>query len=415
MSIQTTTRQAPVLSPKRELWLLLTLAGIQFTHILDFMIMMPLGPQFTKIFSITDAQFGMLVSAYTLAAGASGLMAATYLDKFDRKKLLLALYVLFGLATLACGLAPTYYTLMLARVLAGIFGGVLSALSQTIIADVVPFERRGRAMGIVMTSFSVSTVAGVPLGLFLAAHFSWHAPFFGIAALVGLLAAGAYVTLPPLTEHLKIANKPSAWSGIKQVLADGNHLKAFAFSGLLMFAGFTVIPFITIYLQTNVGWRTDQVPYVYLCGGLVTLLTARVIGVLTDRKGKVFMFRLLAILVIIPMVASTLTQGLPVWAVLLVSTVFFATMSGRMIPGMAIITSAANPQLRGTFMALNSAVQSAAMGVAAFIGGLIISRNAENLVQHYWVAAIVGASASLAAVFVVGKLKLYQSNAPLAK
>jgi predicted MFS family arabinose efflux permease len=415
MPIQAPNPLSRSLSPKRELWLLLTLAGIQFTHILDFMIMMPLGPQFTKIFSITDAQFGMLVSAYTLAAGASGLMAATYLDKFDRKKLLLALYVLFGLATLACGLAPTYYTLMLARVLAGIFGGVLSALSQTIIADVVPFERRGRAMGIVMTSFSVSTVAGVPLGLFLAAHFSWHAPFFGIATLVGLLAAGAYVTLPPLTEHLKTANKPSAWSGIKQVLADGNHLKAFAFSGLLMFAGFTVIPFITIYLQTNVGWRTDQVPYVYLCGGLVTLLTARVIGVLTDRKGKVFMFRLLAILVIIPMVASTLTQGLPVWAVLLVSTVFFATMSGRMIPGMAIITSAANPQLRGTFMALNSAVQSAAMGVAAFIGGLIISRNAENLVQHYWVAAIVGASASLAAVFVVGKLKLYQSNAPLAK
>jgi len=413
MSIQAPNPLSRSLSPKRELWLLLTLAGIQFTHILDFMIMMPLGPQFTKIFSITDAQFGMLVSAYTLAAGASGLLAATYLDKFDRKKLLLTLYVLFGLATLACGLAPTYYTLMLARILAGIFGGVLSALSQTIIADVVPFERRGRAMGIVMTSFSVSTVAGVPLGLFLAAHFSWHAPFFGIAALVGLLAAGAYITLPPLADHLKIANKPSAWSGIKQVLADGNHLKAFAFSGLLMFAGFTVIPFITIYLQTNVGWRTDQVPYVYLCGGLVTLLTARIIGVLTDRKGKVFMFRLMAVLVIIPMVSCTLTEGLPVWAVLLVSTVFFATMSGRMIPGMAIITSAANPQLRGTFMALNSAVQSAAMGVAAFIGGLIISRDATNLVQHYWVAAIVGACASLAAVFVVGKLKLYQSNAPI--
>jgi predicted MFS family arabinose efflux permease len=152
---------------------------------------------------------------------------------------------------------------------------------------------------------------------------------------------------------------------------------------------------------------------VYLCGGLVTLLTARIIGLLTDRKGKVFMFRLMAVLVIIPMVASTLTEGLPVWGVLLVSTVFFATMSGRMIPGMAIITSAANPQLRGTFMALNSAVQSAAMGVAAFIGGLIISRDAENLVQHYWVAAIVGACASLAAVFVVGKLKLYQSSAPI--
>ncbi len=168
MSIQSPSALSRSLSPKRELWLLLTLAGIQFTHILDFMIMMPLGPQFTQIFAITDAQFGMLVSAYTLAAGVSGLLAATYLDKFDRKKLLLALYVLFGLATLACGLAPTYDSLMLARVLAGIFGGVLSALSQTIIADVIPFERRGRAMGIVMTSFSVSTVAGVPLGLFLA-------------------------------------------------------------------------------------------------------------------------------------------------------------------------------------------------------------------------------------------------------
>lgn len=403
------------LSPKREFWLLLTLAGIQFTHILDFMIMMPLGPQFTRIFSITDAQFGLLVSAYTLAAGASGLLAATYLDKFDRKKLLLTLYILFGLATMACGLAPTYYTLMLARVLAGTFGGVLSALSQTIVADVVPFERRGRAMGIVMTSFSVSTVAGVPLGLFLAAHFSWHAPFFGIAALVGVLAAGAFITLPPLTDHLETEFKPSAWRGIGQVLADPNHLKAFAFSGLLMFAGFTVIPFITIYLQANVGWRTDQVPYVYLCGGLVTLVTARMIGILSDRKGKVFMFRLMAVLVIIPMVASTLTEGWPMWAVLLVSTAFFACMSGRMIPGMAIITSAANPQLRGTFMALNSAVQSAAMGTAAFIGGLIISRDAQNLVQHYWIAALVGASASVAAIFVVGKLKLYQSNAAPAQ
>jgi predicted MFS family arabinose efflux permease len=410
MSIQAPNPLSRSLSPKRELWLLLTLAGIQFTHILDFMIMMPLGPQFTKIFSITDAQFGMLVSAYTLAAGVSGLLAATYLDKFDRKKLLLTLYVLFGLATLACGLAPTYYTLMVARVLAGIFGGVLSALSQTIVADVIPFERRGRAMGIVMTSFSVSTVAGVPLGLFLAAHFSWHAPFFGIAALVALLAAGAYITLPPLVDHLKVANKPSAWSGIKQVLADANHLKAFAFSGLLMFAGFTVIPFITIYLQTNVGWRTEQVPYVYLSGGLVTLVTARIIGVLTDRKGKVFMFSLMAVLVIIPMVATTLTEGLPMWAVLLVSTAFFACMSGRMIPGMAIITSAANPQLRGTFMALNSAVQSASMGVAAFTGGLIISRDAQNLVQNYWVAALVGACASVAAIFLASRLKLYQSN-----
>ncbi len=397
------------LSPKRELWLLLTLAGVQFTHILDFMIMMPLGPQFTKIFAITDAQFGLLVSAYTFAAGASGLMAATYLDKFDRKQLLLTLYVLFGLATLACGLAPTYYSLMAARVLAGVFGGVLSALSQTIVADVIPFVRRGRAMGIVMTSFSVATVAGVPSGLFLAAHFSWHAPFFGIAALVGLLAVGAALTLPRLRDHLRPGSQSSAYDNIRRVLTDANHLKAFAFSGLLMFAGFTVIPFITIYLTANVGWRIDQVPYVYLCGGLVTLVTARWIGALTDRRGKVVMFRLMAMLVTLPLVAITLTAGLPVWAVLIVSTAFFACMSGRMIPGMAIVTSAANPALRGTFMALNSAVQSGSMGLAAFTGGLIISRNADNLVQNYWMVSLVGVAASIAAIYMAGQLKMYQS------
>ena len=176
------------LTPRRELWLLLTLAGVQFTHILDFMIMMPLGPQFRALFGISDAQFGLLVSAYTLAAGVSGLLASTYVDRFGRKRLLLVLYVLFGLATLACGLAPSYAALMVARIAAGLFGGVLSALCQTIVADVVPYERRGRAMGIVMTAFSVSTVAGVPAGLFLAAHFSWQVPFFGIAVLCGALA-----------------------------------------------------------------------------------------------------------------------------------------------------------------------------------------------------------------------------------
>jgi predicted MFS family arabinose efflux permease len=167
----------PHLTPRRERWMLLTLAGIQFTHILDFMIMMPLGPQLTALFGIGDAQFGLLVSAYTLSAGLSGLMAATYIDRFSRKNLLLTLYVLFGVATLACGLAPDYGGLLLARIAAGLFGGVLSALTQTIVADVIPFERRGRAMSVVMTSFSVSTVAGVPAGLLLAAFFDWHVPF----------------------------------------------------------------------------------------------------------------------------------------------------------------------------------------------------------------------------------------------
>jgi len=396
----------PHLTPRRERWLLLTLAGIQFTHILDFMIMMPLGPQFTALFGISNAQFGLLVSAYTLSAGLSGLMAATYIDRFSRKQLLLTLYPLFGLATLACGLAPDYFWLMVARIAAGLFGGVLSALAQTIVADVIPFERRGRAMSVVMTSFSVSTVAGVPLGLFLAAHFNWHAPFFGIAFLVGLLAWGAWQTLPRLDAHLHHPERVNVWRGIGQVLADPNHLKAFGVSGLMMFASFTVIPYITIYLQSNAGMQTDEVPWVYLCGGLTTLLTARYFGRLTDRVGKVKVFQRLALAVAFPLMATTLSQGLPLWGLLLISTCLFAMMSGRMIPGMAMISSSVEPRLRGTFMTLNSAVQSASMGVAALVGGLIIGRDAQGHLTLYWVAGLLGVLASGLSAWLAGQLRL---------
>jgi predicted MFS family arabinose efflux permease len=386
---------------------MLTIAGIQFTHILDFMIMMPLGPQFTRLFDISDAQFGLLVSAYTLAAGISGLAAATYVDRFDRKRLLLTLYVLFGLATLACGLAPGYGFLMVARVAAGAFGGVLSALSQTIVADVVPFERRGRAMGIVMSSFSVSTVIGVPAGLFLASHLNWQAPFIGIAALSGLLAAAAAFTLPNLRQHLASHGRPSVWRGIGQVLSDANHQRAFGFSALMMFTGFTVIPYLTIYMQANVGVTDAQLPYIYLCGGLATLVTARVFGRLSDRLGKVRVFSWLAAAVIVPLLVTTLLPPVPIWLMLVVSTTLFVFMSGRMIPGMALLASAADPALRGTFMALNAAVQSAAMGLASFLGGLIISRDAAGQVQHYWMAAVLGAVASLGAIRMVRRLHMH--------
>jgi predicted MFS family arabinose efflux permease len=407
-SAQTTkqTMQQP-LSARRESWLLYALAGIQFTHIMDFMIMMPLGPQFTKIFQITDAQFGFLVSAYTLAAGASGLLASLYIDRFGRKRLLVVFYALFAVATLACGLAQSYGSLMAARIAAGVFGGVLSALVQTIVADVVPYERRGAAMGIVMSAFSVATVAGVPSGLFLAAHFDWHMPFFVIAGVSALLAVFAGLSMPVLTEHLGRSDRRSALGGILQALHDVNHLKAFAFTALLMFGGFTVIPYITLYMTTNGGFTPQQIPYIYLCGGATTLVTTRFFGRLTDQRGKVWTYRLMAAITALAVPLVTLSAGLPLWGVLLVTTLFFICMSGRMIPGMAVLTSAANPDMRGTFMALNSSVQSASMGLAAFVGGLIISRDAQGLLVHYWLSALVGVAASVCAIWLVGKLHLH--------
>jgi predicted MFS family arabinose efflux permease len=399
------------LTPKRERWLLLTLASIQFTSVLDFMIMMPLGPQLTELFGISASEFGFLVSAYTFSAGLSGLLAATYIDRFGRKRMMLTLYPLFGAAALACSFAPTFAWLLVARVASGIFGGVLMALSQTIVAEVIPFERRGRAMSVVMTSFSVATVAGVPLALFLASHFNWHAPFLAIALMVSVCALGAAKTLPSLKGHLAAHpsgdSAPNMLANLRLVLVDPNHLRAYAMSASMVFAGFAVIPYIALYLQGNAGFKPEQIPYVYLTGGICTLISARLIGHWSDRAGKAYAFRRLALLMPVPLLAMTLSAGLPMVGVLLVSSVLFVVMSGRMIPGMALIGAAADPRRRGSFMTLNSAVQSLAMGLAALVGGQILGRDGNGHLTHYWMAALLGGGASLLSFVLASKLRLH--------
>ena len=390
------------LTPRREWALLLTLAGVQFTHVLDFMIMMPLGPQLTALFGITDAQFGLLVSGYTFAAGVSGLLAASFIDRFERKRLLLTLYLLFALTTLACALAPSYAWLMSARVSAGVFGGILSALSQTIIGDVIPFERRGRATGLVMMSFSLATVVGVPSGLFLANHAGWHSSFVAIAMACVAVGAMATWSLPRIDRHVQHAKGQSTLFALRGVWADPNHRRALAMSSSMMFAAFTVIPYITIYMQANRVLLPSEIPFIYLCGGLVTLVSARWIGGLTDRVGKREMFQRMLLLSIVPMTLTTLMQPLPLPWVLLVSSMLFFCMNGRMIPGMALLTSAAQPSFRGAFMSLNGAVQSVSIGVATWVGGLLIQRDAQGHVSHYFLCAMVGAVATLLA-FVLSK------------
>jgi predicted MFS family arabinose efflux permease len=323
------------------------------------------------------------------------LLATTYIDRFGRKRLLLTMYGLFGLATLACGLAPDYNALLAARVAAGVFGGVLSALTQTIVADAIPFERRGQAMGVVMTSFSVSTVAGVPLGLWLAAHWNWHVPFVGIAGVVGVLVVLAAVTLPRLEGHLHHPERTSVWRGLGQVLSAPAHWRAFAFTSGMMFTGFMVIPYITVYLQFNAGVLPHEVPWMYLLGGVGTLITARWIGRLSDRLGKVWVFQRLALAVAVPLVLTTVSAGLPVWALFTISSALFVLMSGRMIPGMALVASTAEPRLRGTFLSLNASIQSASMGVAALISGLLVGRNELGQLTGYWLVGVLGVLASL--------------------
>ena len=263
----------PTLTPQRERYLLLTLAGIQFSHILDFMIMMPLGPILIKAFGMGTHEFGLLVASYSFSAAFSGLLAATFIDRFERKRLMLTIFALFGLATLACGLAPGYITLLIARGMAGTFGGVMGAMVQTIVGDVIPFARRAKAGGIVSTAFSISTVAGVPLSLWLANHFQWRAPFILIAVLTVLFIVVAARILPELRYHISDKKRAHPFSAMFEVLRDPNHQRALMFSGLLIFSGFTVIPYITVYAVGNVGITQQQIPFIYLAGGMATLVT----------------------------------------------------------------------------------------------------------------------------------------------
>ncbi len=395
------------LKPQRELLLLLTLAGIQFTHIVDFMIMMPLGPQLTALFGISLAEFGLLVSAYTVAAGMSGLFATTFVDRFDRRRLLLLLYVMFALSTVACALAPSYSLLLMARIASGFFGGVLSTMSQTIIGDVIPFDRRGRATGIVMTSFSVATVAGVPAGLFFANLWGWHYAFIGIGCLCLLMGVLAYFSVPSLKTHIAHGQDKHLLHAMAQVLREPNQRMALMLSGTMMFAAFTIVPYITLYIQTNEVMALQDIPWLYFCGGLVTLFTGRWVGGVTDRLGKRKTFQRALLFSMVPMFIVTLLVPMPLPWVLLVTTTMFFAMNARMIPGMALLTSAADPKFRGTFMSLNGAVQSFAMGVAAWVGGLLLHREPSGHVTQYWMCAVVASAASLLAYQLAGKVVLH--------
>jgi len=404
------------LTPQRERYLLFTLAGIQFSHILDFMIMMPLGPVLIKAFGISTHEFGLLVASYSFSAALSGLLAATFIDRFERKRLLLIIFGLFGVATLACGLAPSYAMLLVARGLAGTFGGVMGAMVQTIVGDVIPFARRARASGIVATAFSLSTVAGVPLSLWLANHFLWRAPFILIAVLTMLFIFVAARILPELRYHISPstgsgqAKRAHPLSAMFEVLRDPNHLRALLFSGLLIFSGFTVIPYITIYAVGNVGISLHDIPFIYLAGGTATLITARQIGHWADLRGKIRIYRLVAVAALLPLFVVTQIGAAPLWMWLICTTAFFVLVSGRMIPAMAIITSAAQPKLRGTFMSLNATVQSLSMGLATTLAGFIITQNDAGQIADYGLVGFVAITGNVLAILFVSRIVMHDQQ-----
>ena len=371
------------LDPRRERQILIVLTLMSFTNILDFMMMMPLASHLIRAFGISTAEFGLLVSAYAFAAAASSLLMASIADRFDRRTALLVVYVGLIVGTLGCALAPSFATLLVARTVAGFFGGVQGSIAFSIVGDMVPDERRGRAMGLVMMSFSLAAVLGVPLSIYAATLGGWHVPFFALSFACAVLLIVAIRLVPSMRGHMRVGGPVSLWQGYDELFRVPNHWWAFATSALLTLSGMMVIPYIAPSRVANEGMSELHLAYFYLVGGAVTLFTRPLFGSMSDRYSRAKVYYWLVLLSIIPMVLITHTLGVNLPLQMLVSALFFIFVSGRFVPSTALVSSASTPQLRGRLMSFNSAVQNAFTGLAAVIGGAMLTTTASGQILGY--------------------------------
>jgi predicted MFS family arabinose efflux permease len=401
---------------QNERWVLLLLAAIQFAINLDFLIILPLGPQYMRVLHITPAQFNLIVAAYAIAAGVSGIAAGFLLDRFDRKTALLWLFLGFATGTLLCALAPTYHLLLAARALAGTFGGVTGALILAIVGDVIPEHRRGAATGLVMSAFSVASILGVPLGLVLASYFNWHVPFYVIAGISVPILMAVFRSVPALRSHLEHAGDQHPAARMLAVLMEPNHQMAFVFMMVLTCAGFTIFPTLATFMVYNVGLTEKQLPFIYLTGGLCTLFSMNWIGRWADRAGKLRVFTLMSLAASIPITSLTNLPRVPLPVALTVSTLLMICMSGRFVPAMAMMTATVESRYRGGFMSVNSSVQQFSCGLAAWLSGRIIGQGPNQEITHYPAAGLVSLACVLVCIWLARFLRPAPgelSNAPV--
>lgn len=391
--------------PINESLLLLILAAINFTHIMDFVIVAPLNPFLKETFDITTRQFGYLVASYTLSAGLSGFLAFFWVDRFDRRSVLLWLYSGFILGNILCALAPTFNMLLGARVVAGAFGGVMGAVIMSVVGDVIPPERRGKATGIVMSAFSAASVIGIPAGLILAEKYAWNAPFIlltGLSTVVMILMA---FKLPSLTLHIKnnVATKPLLM--LKAILSIQNVRWALAYTVLVMLAGFTVVPYISDYMVNNVGLPKEDLRYIYLFGGIATVVSGPLVGKLADKFGNQKIYAIMGVLSIAPILLITHLPKMSEPLVLLASTAFFIFFGGRFVPAMAIMTGSVEPKNRGKFMSINASIQQLSNALATSIAAFVIINLPDGRIEGFGTVGFIAAAATLCSIAIAYKVK----------
>lgn len=386
---QSTKSIAEPFSPYQILVIAL-LALLQFTIVLDFMVLAPLGDFLMKSLSMTPKGFGLVVSSYAFSAGASGILAAGFADKFDRKKLLLFFYTGFIVGTLCCALSTNYEMLLGARIVTGLFGGVIGAISMTIITDIFAVHQRGRVMGVVQMGFAASQVLGIPIGLYLANIWGWHSSFLMIVILAIMIGITILFTVKPIDKHLALQSDKSPFLHLWHALSNRSYQTGFLATAFMSVGGFMLMPFGSAYLINNINITQQELPLVFMFTGLSSIVIMPLVGKLSDKVDKFMLFTGGSVLAILLILIYTNLSPIPLWQVVVVNMVLFMGIMSRMIPATTLTMSVPDMKDRGAFMSVNASLQQMAGGIAALCAGLIVTQKTKSSpLENYDVLGIV--------------------------
>jgi predicted MFS family arabinose efflux permease len=357
----------------RYQWLAVAILALtQFTVVLDFMVMSPLGDLLMKDFKVKPDQFGIVVSSYALAAGISGFLTAGFADRFDRKRLLVFFYSGFIIGTLFCGMADSYGQLVWARILTGLFGGVMSSISMAIVADIFSLEQRGRVMGFMQMGFGLSQIVGIPLSLYIAAEYHWQTPFYLIVGLsIGMLLA-ILLALKPINAHLALKREHSAFSHLLATIKNRNYRIGFMATAFMSLGGYFMMPWGSAFAVNNVGLSQKDLPLLFMIVGISTFMIMPFIGWIADKVNKFQLFMIASLVMIGSVLVYVHLGETTLFALIVVNIFMMGGIMARMVPSQALTTSVPEAKDRGAFMSINSSLQQMAGGVAAMIGGKIV-------------------------------------------
>ena len=387
-----------------QMFVVAILAFLQFTIMLDFMILSPLGAILLDELSINTRQFGFVVSAYAFSAGVSGLLSAGFADKFDRKRFLLFFYTGFIAGTYLCGIAPDYEYLLIARIITGLFGGVIASISLSIVTDLFPMNVRGRAMGMIMTAFSGSQVLGIPAGLWIANKWGWHATFIMIASVSVLVWLLIAYRIQPVREHLVHNEGRNFIKHFYSTISNPSYLYAFFLTALLTTGGFLLMPFSSAFSVYNLGVSLHDLPFVFMITGAATMITGPIAGKLSDSVGKYKIFVAGSLTSVAVITYYTGLGKTPLWMVIGISAVMFITISSRMIPATTLTSAVPAAADRGAFMSINASLRQLFGGFGSLFAGLIVVQTSTGAIEHYQQLGIITGATMILSVILMYQL-----------